>query len=84
MATRSTFLAWKSTRTEEPGRLQSMRLQKSRTCLSGYAHTHTRTHTHTHTHTHNFHQKQNPGLFFFFLIVFIGIVFAKRDHQHIY
>ena len=46
-ATHSSILAWRISWTEEPGRLQSMRLQKSRTRLS----THTRTHAHTHTHT---------------------------------
>ena len=44
IATHSSFLAWKITCTEEPGRLQSMRLQRVTE--------HARTHTHTHTHTH--------------------------------
>ena len=34
MATHSSILAWEIPRTEEPGRLQSMGLQKSRTRLS--------------------------------------------------
>ena len=34
MATHSSILAWRIQRTEEPGRLQSMELQKSQTGLS--------------------------------------------------
>ena len=34
MATHSSILAWEIPWTEEPGRLQSMGLQKGRTCLS--------------------------------------------------
>ena len=34
MATHSSILAWKIRQTEEPGALQSMRLQKSQTQLS--------------------------------------------------
>ena len=37
MATHSSFLAWKITCTEEPGRLQSMELQR----VTGHTHTHT-------------------------------------------
>ena len=44
MATHSSILAWRIPRTEEPGRMQSMRLQ-SRTQLS-------EEHTYTHTHPH--------------------------------
>ena len=44
MAPHSNILAWKIPRTEEPGGLQSMALQKSQIQLN----THTRTHTHTH------------------------------------
>ena len=33
MATHSSILAWKTTWTEEPGRLQSMGVTKSQTCL---------------------------------------------------
>ena len=36
MATHSSTLAWKIPWTEEPGRLQSMGLQKSRTRLSDF------------------------------------------------
>ena len=36
MATHSSILAWKIPWTEEPGRLQSMGLQKSRTQLSDF------------------------------------------------
>ena len=35
-ATNSSILAWEMQWTEEPGRLQSMRLQKSQTQLSNY------------------------------------------------
>ena len=41
MATRSSVLAWRIPGTEEPGRLQSMGLQKSRTRASKGTHTHT-------------------------------------------
>ena len=34
MATHSTILVWRIPRTEEPGRLQSMRLKKSKTRLN--------------------------------------------------
>ena len=47
MATHSSVLAWKIPWTEEPGRLQSMRLQRV-----GHDWGHTQTHTHAHTHTH--------------------------------
>ena len=43
MATHSSILAWEIPRTEEPGGLQSMRLQRAR---------HDQAHTYTHTHTH--------------------------------
>ena len=48
MATHSVILAWRIPWAEEPGGLQSMRLQ-----TVGHdraTNTHTRTHTHTHTH----------------------------------
>ena len=38
MATHSNFLAWEIPWTEEPGRLQSMGVTKSRTQLSEHAH----------------------------------------------
>ena len=50
MATHSSILAWKISSTEEPGRLQYMRLQRVR-CDCAQAHTHGHTHTQTHTHT---------------------------------
>ena len=40
MATHSSILAWKTPWTEEPGGLQSMESQKSRTQLSAHARTH--------------------------------------------
>ena len=49
MATHSSILAWKIQWTEEPGRLQSVGLQRVR---YNWAHVHARAHTHTHTHTH--------------------------------
>ena len=58
MVTHSNILAWELPWTEEPGRLQFMGSQKSRTRLSKHdvqhtgTHTDTDTHTHTHTHTH--------------------------------
>ena len=53
MTTHSYILAWKIPWTEEPGRLQSPRLQ-SQTWLNDWipARAHPHTHTHTHTHTH--------------------------------
>ena len=45
MATHSSILAWKIPRTEEPGRLQSMGLQRVRHNWATHKHTHTRTHT---------------------------------------
>ena len=42
MATHSSILAWRIPKTEKPGRLQSLGLQRVR---------HDWTHTHTHTHT---------------------------------
>ena len=57
MATCSSILAWKIPWTEEPGGLQSMRLQRVRhnthTHTDTHTHTHTQTHTQTHTHTHS-------------------------------
>ena len=49
MATHSSILDCKIPWTEEPGRLQSMGLQRVR---HDWALTHTHTHTHTQTHTH--------------------------------
>ena len=46
MATHSSILAWRISRTEEPGRLQSMGLQRVRRYCGTSAHTHTHTHTH--------------------------------------
>ena len=43
----SNILAWRIPWTEEPDRLQSVRLQRVR-----HDCTHTHTHTHTHTRTH--------------------------------
>ena len=60
MATHSHIFARKIPWTEEPGELQSMGSQKSRTWLSYWVHIHTHTHTHTHTQcfimprTHNY------------------------------
>ena len=47
MATRSSVLAWKTPRTEEPGRLQSMDSPRI-----GHDRPQTYIHTHTHIHTH--------------------------------
>ena len=47
MATYSSILAWKIPWTEEPGRLQSIGLQRAEHDWAC-----TRSHTHTHTHTH--------------------------------
>ena len=53
MATHSSILAWESLRTEEPGSLQSIRLQRvGHDLVAECAHVHTHTHTDTHTHTH--------------------------------
>ena len=59
MATHSSILAWEIPRTEEPGELQSMGLQRvgatttqDRATKCQHAHTRAHTHTHTHTHTH--------------------------------
>ena len=52
MATHSNILAWKIPRTEEPGRLQSM---KSQWIGHDWA-------TNTHTHTHTFHCMSRPQL----------------------
>ena len=46
MATHSSVLAWRIQRTEESGRLESMRLQRV-----GHNWTHTYTHSHTHTNS---------------------------------
>ena len=45
------ILAYEIPWTEEPGRLQSMGLQRVRHAERACAHTHAHTHTHTHTHT---------------------------------
>ena len=52
MATQTNILAWRIPWTEEPGRLQSIGLQRIGHDWVTHARTHTRTHTHTHTHTH--------------------------------
>ena len=44
MATHSSILAWRISRTEEPDRLQSMGLQRVRRYCGTSAHTHTYTH----------------------------------------
>ena len=49
MATHSSIITWKIPWMEDPGRLQSMGLQRVRqqhTGMRTYAHTHTHTHTH--------------------------------------
>ena len=58
-ATHSSILAWKMPWTEEPGGLQSVRLQRVRQHWAHmnkhtltHTHTYILTHTHTHTHTH--------------------------------
>ena len=58
LATHSSILAWKIPWTEEPGRLQSMGLQRvghdrvtKHARMHIHAHTHTDTHPHTQTHT---------------------------------
>ena len=55
----SSILAWKIPRTEEPGRLQSMRSQRVE---RNWAQTHARACTHTHTHTHESLRASLPGL----------------------
>ena len=50
MATHSSILVWRIPWTEEPGRLQSMGLQRVR--HNWVTNTHSFTHTHTHTQTH--------------------------------
>ena len=50
MAICASFLGWKIPWTGEPGRLQSMGLQRVRTHHT-QTHRHTDTQTHTHTHT---------------------------------
>ena len=53
MATYSSILSWKTPWTEEPGRLQSLGLQRIGHDLAAeHMHTHTCTHTHTRRHTH--------------------------------
>ena len=53
LATHYSILAWRIPWTEEPGRLQSMGLQRvGHDWASDCAHAHAHTHTHTHTHTH--------------------------------
>ena len=53
MGTHSSILVWRIPWTEEPGRLQSMELQRvRRDWATKYTHTYIHTHTHTHTHTH--------------------------------
>ena len=57
MATHSSILAWRIPRTEEPGGLQSIGSQKSRTGLnqlSMQAYTHTHTHTHRYAYTYKY------------------------------
>ena len=55
MATHSSSLAWRISRTEEPGGLQSIGLKRIRHDLSdSHSHTHTHTHTHTRTRAHTF------------------------------
>ena len=52
MVTCTSILAWKILWTKEPGRLQSMGLQRvrhNRATEREHAYTHTHTHTHTHT-----------------------------------
>ena len=56
-ATHTSILAWRISRTEEPGGLQSMGLQRVRRDWvtkhrHRHRHRHRHTHTHTHTHTH--------------------------------
>ena len=46
MATHSNILAWRITRTEDPGRVQSVGYQDNQIRLSTHTHTHTQTHTH--------------------------------------
>jgi len=56
MVTRSTILAWKTPRTEEPGRPQFMGLQRVEhdwACVRVRTCTHAHTHTYTHTRTHS-------------------------------
>jgi len=58
MATYSSVLAWKIRWTEEPGRLQSMGLQRVR---HDWATKHTHTHTFIHTHIYITYQKLSPA-----------------------
>ena len=52
MATHSSILTWRIPWTEEPGKLQSIGLQRVRQDWATNTHKHTHTHTHTHIHTH--------------------------------
>ena len=55
IVTHSSILAWRISLTKEPGRQQSMELQRAGHDWATNTHTHARTHTHTHTHTHSHH-----------------------------
>ena len=70
MTTLPSILAWRIPRTEEPGGLQSMGLQRLR---------HDRAYMHTHTHTHTHTQikfdmetiiSENPGLPFCVIVIY--------------
>ena len=52
MAAHSSILTWSIPWTEEPGRLQSVRLQSDMTEVTEHTHTHTHMHAHAHTCTH--------------------------------
>ena len=61
MAAHSSILTWSIPWTEEPGRLQSVRLQSDMTEVTEHTHmhTHTRIHTHMHAHAHT-HTHMHP------------------------
>ena len=52
----SSILAWRIPWTEEPGWLQSMRLQRHGLVTNTHTHTHTHIYTHTHTYTFTHHE----------------------------
>ena len=52
MATHSSILAWRIPWTEDPGRLQSMGLQRVKHSLATEQQQQNNMYTHTHTHTH--------------------------------
>ena len=89
MATYSSILAWWIPWTEEPGKLQSMRLQRVRHDWVTNTHTHihmrARAHTHTHTHTHTHRHRELRGIpdgsvsidLIFSIVFLVSIIFTS-------